>query len=423
VRPKQPDPKKETDTVESLARILMWSVAGLVIGQTVLLIGYVRFLYRFRKQRQLADGECPRAAVILCVRGLDPFLPACLKGLFQQDYPDYDIWIVVDSTRDPAWPVVNTLAQQYGRGNVRVLTLTERLSTSSRKSAGVLQALGQMDASREIVATLDADAIPHATWLRELVAPLSDPRVGVASGNRWYMPAVATTGSLVRYLWNAAAVVQMYFYEAGWGGSLAFKTKLLDESDLRQRLANAFGEDSATSRCARRHGYRIAFAPSLMMVNRETCSVKGLSGFLERQLLSVRLHNPWWWAIVAHGVTTSGSLVLCGLLAAAAAATADWAAAASMGATLAAYWAAMAVMLLPLEWCARRIIRARGEPITGRGVWGWLRVAATIPLAQAVHFASIVKALVARDHQWRGVRYQFNGVSPVQVVEDLAEAA
>ena len=97
----------------------------------------------------LPDEECPRAAVILCVRGLDPFLPACLKGLFQQDYPDYDVWIVVDSTRDAAWPVVNKLAQQSGKHEVHVLTLTERLATSSRKIAGMLQAMSCLDAARD----------------------------------------------------------------------------------------------------------------------------------------------------------------------------------------------------------------------------------------------------------------------------------
>ena len=161
-----------------------------------------------------------------------------------------------------------------GSANIHVLTLTERLATSSRKIAGMLQAMSHIDASHEIVALLDSDTIPHAAWLRELAAPLQDPRVGVSSGNRWYMPATPTAGSLVRYLWNAAAVVQMYWYEIGWGGSLAINAKFLRQSDLRQRLANAFGEDSTICRCARAHGYRIAFSPSLVMVNRETCSVK-----------------------------------------------------------------------------------------------------------------------------------------------------
>ena len=408
--------------MESLAQLMTWEIVGLILAQAALLLVYVRFLFNFRRPL-LTDEECPRAAVILCVRGLDPFLAAALKGLFQQDYPDYEVYIVVDSVRDSAWPLVNTLAQQSNRGNIRVLTLTDRLSTSSRKIAGMLQALGKIDSSREIVALLDADTIPHATWLRELAAPLQNPRIGVASGNRWYMPASPTTGSLVRYLWNAAAVVQMYWYKIGWGGSLAMSMKFVRESNLTARLTYAFGEDSTICRCALDHGYKIAFSPSLVMVNRETCSVNGVNGFLERQLLTVRLHNPWWWAVVAHGVSTTVAPVLTVLLGAMAAVTGHWTAAAWMAAALAGYWAAMVAMVLPLEWCARRVVRARGESVTDFGLLGWLRAVLTIPLAQGVHFGALVRAFFARDHRWRGVKYRFYGDVPVEVVHDAAEAA
>jgi cellulose synthase/poly-beta-1,6-N-acetylglucosamine synthase-like glycosyltransferase len=407
----------------SLSQTLAWIVAGLVLGQAVLLAAYARFLYRYRRQPALLDEECPRAAVILCVRGLDPFLPACLKGLFQQDYPDYDVWIVVDSVRDPAWPVIQKMVQKAGKRNINVMTLTERLSTCTRKLAGILQAASNLDSSHEIVAFLDSDVTPHPSWLRELAAPLKDPRVGVASGNRWYMPARPTVGSLVRYLWNVAAVVQMYWYAIGWGGSLAIKTKFLRQSDLRQRLANGFSDDTTICQCARAHGYRVAFSPSLVMVNRETCSVGGVFGFLERQLLAVRLHNRWWPAIVGHGLATTGAFSLAGLLAAFGLATGDWSTAVGAGAALAFYWASMVLLLLPLEWCARRIIRDREEPVTGIGTRGWLLAALVVPLAQAVHFRAMCVALFAKSHRWRGVKYQLNGASMVRVIEDLAEAA
>ena len=213
------------------------------------------------------------------------------------------------------------------------------------------------------MALLDSDTIPHATWLRELAVPLKDPRVGVSSGNRWYMPARPTTGSLVRYLWNAAAVVQMYWYQIGWGGSLAISAR---SSPVRS--------EAATGQCLRRRqhhlplrpGSRIpdCFAPSLVMVNRETCDVRGVFGFLQRQLLTVRLHNPWWWAVLGHGITMMATLGLSCLLGAVASATTNWNAAAWIGAALVAYWASMVLMVLPLEWCARRIVRNRGETIT-----------------------------------------------------------
>ena len=95
----------------------------------------------------------------------------------------------------------------------------------------------------------------------------------------------------------------------------------------------------------------------------------------------------------------------------------------AIGTALAAYWASMILLVLPLEWCARRIVRQRGEPVNGFGAWGWLCTALVIPLTQIVHFAALAAALFARTHRWRGVRYRFYGPTPVRVIEDLAEAA
>ena len=124
---------------------------------------------------------------------------------------------------------------------------------------------------------------------------------------------------------------------------------------------------------------------------------------------------------MGHGVATTAALGLACLLGAAAVATASWIAAAWVGVALATYWASMVLLMLLLEWCVRRILRERGETIAGFGAWGWFCTAMSVPLAQIVHFAALAAALTTRNHQWRGVRYQFYGLSPVRVLEDLAE--
>ena len=43
----------------------------------------------------------PEIAVLLPLRGADPSLEACLKGLLAQDYPTYQIHIVIDSDGRP----------------------------------------------------------------------------------------------------------------------------------------------------------------------------------------------------------------------------------------------------------------------------------------------------------------------------------
>src|SRR5690242_15071047 len=51
----------------------------------------------------------PQTTVLLCVRGADPSLIGCLKGLLNQDYPRYDVRIIIDSLDDPAWDVISPL--------------------------------------------------------------------------------------------------------------------------------------------------------------------------------------------------------------------------------------------------------------------------------------------------------------------------
>ena len=101
--------------------------------------------------------------------------------------------------------------------------------------------------------------------------------MGMASGNRWYMPASPTAGSLVRYLLERGGGHVDAFLRDTLGRLAGLQDGFVRSTGLRQRLANAFGEDNATSRCAHSHGFRVAFAPSLMMINREPSDVKSLS--------------------------------------------------------------------------------------------------------------------------------------------------
>ncbi len=405
--------------MNDLATITFWILLGLGVGQGLMVLCWLRVLLRPTAVAKPDDTPyCPKAAVVLCLRGSDPFLTDCIDALLDQDYPRYEIRIVVDCREDPAWQVVEEVVQQREATNVRIDPLSERRGTCSLKIAGMLQAISTLDSSHEVVVLLDSDTIAHRTWLRELVAPLADERVGAAAGNRWYMPADASRGSLVRYLWNVAAVVQMYWYGIAWGGSMALKTNVFDRSDLLERLAHAFGEDSTICRALVRAKLRVAFVPSAMMVNRETCDLPGFFHFLERQLLTVRLHNPWWWAVVGHGIVTSAAQLLALGLLLVALLKAQWEAAAWAGGGLALYLTAMVLLTVPLEIGVRRVVRARGEPADWLNCATAVRVLLAIPLTQVIYAAGLVSTFFVRTHKWRGIVYRFDRARGVRVIED-----
>jgi hypothetical protein len=400
--------------VLALAVGLFWAAVA-VLAVHLLIAGRLLSLLWHWRRPCLPDDACPSVAVVLCLRGPDPFLRDTLRALLDQDYPAYDVHLVVDHEDDPARRTAEEVVRASGATSVILETLRERRMTCGLKCSSLIQAVSRVLDTHEVVALIDADVVPHRTWLRELVAPLADPAVGAATGNRWYMPAGPSLGSLVRHLWNVPAVGQMVCYGIPWGGSLAVRTAAVRAADLLRQWEKGLCEDVPLYSALRGCGLRVAFVPSLLMVNRETTGLGGFLRWVRRQLLLARLYHPHWGLVLLHAAAVT--LVPAALLATLPAAlllgdgAAAWA-----GAGLGVHVAGSALVLACLEMAVRRLVRGRGEPA------GWLtpRALATLPAAlvalHAVYAAAVVGAVRLRTVEWRGVSYRVDGPWQVRLL-------
>ena len=401
------------------ARVLCGIMIASILIQTLMALRYVWALLRFRRPHGDAS-YCPKAFVILCVKGRDARMEDTLRSLFQQDYPDYDVRVIVDSRNDPGWDLVHAVAAETGAKNVYIEALTHRRSTCVRKISALLQGLKGLDPSHKAILMLDSDARPHATWIRELVAPLADPKVGAASGNRWYMPDTPSWGGLACYAWNAAAVVQMYLYRITWGGSLAINREVFEEVGMFDRWPTSFGDDTALCQMLIAHGYDVVYVPTVPMVNRSVYDMAGLLNFVERQLLCVRMENPWWKAVVAHGLSTSALIgaalvtILTGVLAQ------EWAAAIYAAVGLGVYMLGCGLLIAMLECAIRPVIKHRGDETRWLSFTTVLKLTLAVPLAQAVHLVGLLCAIFTTTHNWRNVIYRLGGSPRVSVIGDKA---
>jgi len=394
-----------------------WAVVALsIVSQSAITLLFTRVLATWRRV-PLPDDQCPSATIVLCLRGGDPFLSECLTAVLNLDYPDYELLVIVDHPDDPAWLQVEQAVAEQGATNVRIQALKEPLTTCSLKCSSLLQAVDQLDESRKILAQLDADTIAHPSWLRELAAALADPCVGAATGNRWYMPERVSAATLVRYLWNAAAVVQMYSYRIAWGGAMAIKTSVLREASLPDRWSRAFCEDTMLMGVLRPLGLQVAFVPSLLMVNRETCDMYGFYRWCSRQLLTARLYHPYWGLVAFHGVYTTVLNVAATAWLAVALWGEQYSLAGGIAAGLAAYQLMNMTMLALLEASARRIAKDRGESVDWLGWRGALHTLWAIPLTQLIYAASLFSACFTRHVEWRGVTYHIGGPWQIKLLK------
>jgi hypothetical protein len=131
-------------------------------------------------------------------------LGACLKGLLAQNYPDYQLHIVIDSAEDPAQEAVAHVLAGAGPHAVRVHVETRRIlgEACGAKMSAQRQVLMALDDAVTVVAFIDADCSPSPHWLRALVAPVADVRVGATTGFRWSAPLDTGWGTLVRHVFH-----------------------------------------------------------------------------------------------------------------------------------------------------------------------------------------------------------------------------
>jgi cellulose synthase/poly-beta-1,6-N-acetylglucosamine synthase-like glycosyltransferase len=392
--------------------LLLWS---LIAYQATLSWRFWRELRRFRVEL-VADSEAPPAAVILCLRGTDPFLERCLRGLLDQDYPDYGVRIIVDGPHDPAHQTLREVLGRTSTNRVRIENLGERYPTCSLKCSALYQAISNLEPRFEIVAQIDADTVPHRTWLRELVTALKPADVGAATGNRWYMPSVQSFGALVRYVWNAGAVTQMLHHRIAWGGTMATKASVFRDSDLLIRWRQAFCEDAIMRSALEELGLRQVFVPGLIMVNRENISVSGFFRWIKRQMLNVRLYHASWRPILMHCALSTIAPLAAALLLLLGNSGSDTGQSALLW-SLNCFGISYFLCLLPLIGAVREIVGERGEPTVWISLHGVLKMFLAFPLTPIVYAAATLAAAFARQSEWRGIRYKIDGPWEVRMEE------
>ena len=398
---------------------MAWAIVAAVLAFFTLLpvagmaMAWAYFAYR-TAQGYKPPLPLPEVAVLLPLRGADPSLEACLKGLLAQDYPAYRVHVVIDSDEDPAQAVVARILAAAGPAAASVHVETRRIlgTDCSAKLSAQRQALAALDDEVGVIAFLDADCIPSPDWLRELVAPFSDPRVGAATGVRWSAPRDDGWGTLVRYVFYGVAFPQHFLYRIPWGGSLAIRRSAVESTGLLEHWTHCLCEDTSAYGRLRRAGLRLAFVPAATQVNSEAdrsrwrphlhpapALVRAAASRLladdARDRTSRRSSRSWSVACSRSSASSASCSAAFGV------ATGLW--------KLAAFAIIPALycvgLLLALAVGDRLVRRAVGAPPPPRAP----KVIAAAAIAAGIPGYAMLAAPFVRSIEWRGITYDIAG--------------
>ena len=400
--------------MNTLSPIVISSLLGLAILEIYFTVNFIRS-FQQDEGDVYQEEELPEVAIVLCLRGADPFLPKCLEALSNQNYPNYRLKVVIDSKQDPAWNITTKILARTNFA-VDIKPLQVQRETCSLKCSALIQAISELDSNCEIVALVDADTVPHPNWLRELVSPLKNRQIGLTTGNRWYASG-NRWGTTCRYLWNIAAVGQMYFYRIPWGGSLAMRTELIREAKLLERWEQAFCEDTMLQRVLVEKGLRVKSVASLIMVNREECALPNFRRWVSRQLLNAKLYHPGWKAILTYGTITCLIPLLAAVLTSTALLAREWTLAILLGSSLLIYFAILLILIGIWQRAIQHKLMLRNESLPFFSIKTFGKLMVALPLTQLICAIALWQALLTQQVEWRGITYRVQGPWDIKLLE------
>ena len=278
--------------------------ALLILQAVVSLRGGVRYLSYFRRELALSPPDfTPFASVIVPCRGLDGGLHENLHALCEQHYPNFEIVFVIDSNDDPALNVIEQVRLSWaGKLSPRMhVVVAGNATESGQKVHNLSAAVQRADEHSEVFVFIDTDARPRRDWLRSLIAPLGDERIGATTGYRWFVPAGGGLASHLRAVWNASiasALGDNARRNFCWGGSTAIRRATFERLDMLQHWRGTLSDDFALTLALQRARLPIHFAPRCLTASYENCSWPELLEFTTRQLKITRVYAPHLWRIV-----------------------------------------------------------------------------------------------------------------------------
>lgn len=260
---------------------------GMSLGQGLRMRGHVR-----RAMRLAFGAFLPPVVVILPVRGMDPGFDDNVRAILRQTYPKYRLVVVADDPVDSAADQVRAIARETSRVPVSVVVADP--GDLPGKVNAVRSGLLHLTPTDEVVVFADSDIRPAEDWLRQLVQPLADSTVGVATGFRWYVPPRPTFWSLVRTEWNAVSANVLFDPRRAfaWGGSCAVRRDHLPVLRLEDRWREVLSDDLVLSQAVRDAGLKIAYAPAALVPTFEGATRAICLEWCVRQMMMATLYLP-----------------------------------------------------------------------------------------------------------------------------------
>jgi len=382
-----------------------------IVSQLVFLFQtYSNCRFALKKYKRKRSWYRPRTVLIIPCKGLDSSFRENIASFYNLDYENYLLWFVVADESDPAYSQLCDLKEQLAgisKAQEVQIFVAGYGESCSQKIHNLLYCYERIGDDIEILAFADSDVCVRSNWLSHLVYPLRQPKNGVASGYRWYIPKENNLASLALSALNAkiAQLLGNTPFNQAWGGSMAIRVDVFRKLGLDQIWPKVLSDDLSLSCAVKKAGLKVVFVPACLVASFERATWRSLFEFSRRQFLITRVSAPkiWWIGLLSSLYSVLGTWGAAGL--AVYAAAIQHKSLPMFVAVPVVFFTSQLVRVILRQRMARQLLAPQRRAMRGAYVadilafWIWSLLLLFL----------IVSSAFGRTICWRGIRYKLMG--------------
>jgi cellulose synthase/poly-beta-1,6-N-acetylglucosamine synthase-like glycosyltransferase len=199
----------------------------LLIFYTIILLlisaGFIYIEVHKYHSEHIVNDYRPKTLVIMPVKNIDFTLETNLNSIKKQKYDNFKFICVVDSENEPALETIKKLGIEY-------IISSYQCNKCSGKVRAISTAI-KMFNDYDVYLLADSDIEVNESWLLNMVMPLKNQDAGLSTTFPYFEPKNGFW-SHVKEIWGfvGMGLMESKLTRFGWGGSLAFKKELINDS-------------------------------------------------------------------------------------------------------------------------------------------------------------------------------------------------
>lgn len=261
--------------------------------------------------------DLPPVSILKPIKGAESGIDRNFQSFCCQNYPEYQIIFGTVERNDPSVSVIERIKDRYPARDIDIYPIGP--GGGSNEKVWILRnLLGK--AKHDLLVVNDADIRVGPDYLKRIVSPLKDPKVGLVTtpyraieihGKNLYSRLTALYIH-ADFFPSVMVAHQLRSVDFGLGATLAIRREVLREIGGFEALSDLLADDFYLAQKVHQAGYQVLLVPYLVDT---VLPPQGFRDFFHQQLRwarTVRSCRRWgyFWSVITHGMTASTLFLL-----------------------------------------------------------------------------------------------------------------